>query len=189
MTTTESLQISLAQLPHAVGSYREYHINWIVPAGWSTEVLTLPQGTEVPIDVKLTTVDDGVLVQVESHGELLGDCVRCLDPLTEPWTVDTADVYFEETAVSDLIVDGDVDMEGQPQDQPRVIVRDEIDLEPMLRDTILAAATLTPLCEPDCLGLCATCGEKLADLPADHAHEDIDPRLAVLRTLLEPADE
>ena len=39
---------------------------------------------------------------------------------------------------------------------------------------------LDPLCRDDCPGLCQDCGGKLADLPADHAHEKIDPRWADL---------
>jgi uncharacterized protein len=39
---------------------------------------------------------------------------------------------------------------------------------------------LTPLCQPDCAGLCPDCGERLDDLPVGHAHSVIDPRWAAL---------
>jgi len=35
---------------------------------------------------------------------------------------------------------------------------DVIDLEPMVRDALLLELPLAPLCDPDCAGLCATCG-------------------------------
>jgi uncharacterized protein len=44
----------------------------------------------------------------------------------------------------------------------------------------------TPLCRPDCPGLCPECGVHFDDLPADHSHEDVDPRWAALRNLTEP---
>ena len=46
----------------------------------------------------------------------------------------------------------------------------------------------TPLCRPDCAGLCADCGERLDDLPADHTHEVIDPRWAGLAARFGPND-
>ena len=39
---------------------------------------------------------------------------------------------------------------------------------------------LSPLCRDDCRGLCAGCGERLDDLPADHTHTTTDPRWAAL---------
>ena len=55
-----------------------------------------------------------------------------------------------------------------------------LDLEPLLRDTVVLDLPYTPLCRPDCAGLCPDCGADLnADL--DHSHgEKIDPRWADL---------
>ncbi len=49
-----------------------------------------------------------------------------------------------------------------------------------MRDAVVLALPWTPLCRPDCAGLCPTCGQRLDDLPAGHAHEMIDPRWAAL---------
>ena len=179
-----SLVISLASLPRQIGSYRQDLIDWVVPEGWSTGVAQLPAGTHVPLDVSLTTVDDGVLVQVRAQGELDGECVRCLDPVVIPWDVDTSDVFFEAEKAALFDLDDEIDMEGQPQDEPRSVNNDAVDLEPMLRDAILADATLQPLCSDDCQGLCSGCGERIEDLPTGHNHDQIDPRFAVLAKLL-----
>jgi uncharacterized protein len=54
---------------------------------------------------------------------------------------------------------------------------------------VVLALPLTPLCDPDCSGLCAECGERLDDLPDDHAHEAADPRWTALQGLLDrPTD-
>ncbi len=184
-----SLVISLAALPRQIGSYKEEEIDWVVPGGWSTGVAQLPEGTHVPLSLSLTTVDDGVLVQIRSRGELEGECVRCLDPVVIPWEVDTSDVFFEAEKAALFEVEDDVDMEGQPQDEPRAIRNDTIDLEPLLRDVILADATLQPLCSEDCQGLCSGCGERVEDLPPGHNHDQIDPRFAALAALLEEGSE
>ena len=61
---------------------------------------------------------------------------------------------------------------------------DLLDLEPSLRDAVVLALPLTPLCREDCAGLCAECGERLDDLPEDHAHDAPDPRWAALQSAL-----
>ena len=57
---------------------------------------------------------------------------------------------------------------------------DLIDLEPALRDAVVLALPLQPLCRDDCPGLCPECGARLADDPG-HAHDAVDPRWAALR--------
>ena len=60
---------------------------------------------------------------------------------------------------------------------------DVMDLEGPIRDAIVLALPINPLCGDDCLGLCPECGGKWSDLPADHAHEVIDARWAGLNGL------
>ena len=57
---------------------------------------------------------------------------------------------------------------------------DILNLETPIRDAIVLALPVNPLCDPDCLGLCPECGEKWAKLPEDHAHEAVDPRWKAL---------
>lgn len=60
-----------------------------------------------------------------------------------------------------------------------------IDLEPILRDAVVLELPFTPLCRPDCAGLCPECGADLNRDP-DHGHaEPIDPRWAGLIGLTE----
>jgi len=40
------------------------------------------------------------------------------------------------------------------------------------------------LCRPDCAGLCPECGQNLNEGVCDCARDTIDPRLAVLRSML-----
>ena len=62
---------------------------------------------------------------------------------------------------------------------------DLLDLEPVVRDAVVLPLPTNPVCRPDCPGLCPGCGAHLADLPADHSHEDVDPRWAALTSLAE----
>ena len=65
-----------------------------------------------------------------------------------------------------------------------VIAGDIIDIQDMIRDTLLAAQPLSNLCQPDCKGLCPTCGHNLNDGDCGCEHFVPDPRLAALQQLL-----
>ena len=56
-----------------------------------------------------------------------------------------------------------------------LIVDDDTDL----RDTLVEALPLQPLCKEDCLGLCPQCGVDLNEDP-DHHHDVTDIRFAAL---------
>ena len=59
---------------------------------------------------------------------------------------------------------------------------DLLDLEPALRDAVVLALPLQPLCREDCAGLCSECGVRLDSDPG-HGHEVDDPRWAALKAL------
>ena len=65
---------------------------------------------------------------------------------------------------------------------------DYLDLEQPLRDAVVLALPLAPLCRDDCPGLCPECGARLADDPA-HSHDATDPRWAALAGLVQGSAE
>ncbi len=62
-----------------------------------------------------------------------------------------------------------------------------IDLEPLLNAAVLLETPLMPLCRPECLGLCPTCGANLNDGPCGCAPGSAEPfrenPFAVLKNL------
>jgi DUF177 domain-containing protein len=60
-----------------------------------------------------------------------------------------------------------------------------IDLGPVLREYAVLEIPISPLCKPDCKGLCPICGNNLNECTCNHADDSVDPRLAALRSLLE----
>ena len=50
----------------------------------------------------------------------------------------------------------------------------------MVRDAVVLALPLAPVCTDNCSGLCVDCGQRLDDLPPDHTHDVLDPRWAGL---------
>jgi uncharacterized protein len=58
----------------------------------------------------------------------------------------------------------------------------------MVRDAVVLEMPFSPLCRPDCLGLCPLCGgdRNLGECPG---HEESDPRWAGLGALVDVADD
>lgn len=168
------------ELGRRPGSQREVSLTVPAPADLGIEVLQVPEGAPVEIDLRLEAVMEGVLVTGSATADLDGECVRCLDPI-----VDSLDVRFQELYMyDDNIQASDVE---DDDDDISMLEDDLLDLEPLLRDAVVLALPFRPLCRFDCPGLCIECGAQLKDDP-DHTHEaPIDPRWAALTTLDEDA--
>jgi uncharacterized protein len=157
------------ELGRRPGSMRELHREIAAPAGWEIELVRVPVGATVELDLRLESVVEGVLVSLDVHAPLAAECGRCLDPVTTQLDVPVAELFVYEPEADD--------------DEVPVVDGDFVDLEPVLRDAIVLALPLNPICAEDCAGLCASCGARMADVEPDHRHEDRDPRWAALAVL------
>jgi uncharacterized protein len=131
--------------------------------------------------VRLEAVTEGVLVTGTATGLLHGECARCLDPITDELVVDIVELFAYPDSTTD---------ETSGEDEVHRVIGDYVNIEPVVRDAIVLGLPWTPLCRPDCAGLCPTCGQRLDDLPSSHTHETIDPRWAALSAFqTAPSDE
>jgi uncharacterized protein len=165
------LVIDTRELGRRPGSMREVRFRAPAPEGLGLELIKVPAGSDIDLDLRLESVMEGVLVSGTATVDLLGECGRCLEPVSDTLTVDLQELYAYEE--SDAEEDEAARMEG-----------DHLDLEPALRDQVVLSLPITPLCRQDCQGLCTECGGRWEDLPEDHSHEAADPRWAGLRGLL-----
>jgi uncharacterized protein len=62
-------------------------------------------------------------------------------------------------------------------------VNDELDLARVVENEAMLALPMKPLCQPECRGLCATCGANRNVAACTCAQRPPDPRLAALRDL------
>jgi uncharacterized protein len=167
------LVLDTRELGRRPGSQREVSRTVPAPADLGIEVLQVPEGSPVELDLRLEAVMEGVLVTGTADVSLTGECARCLEPITDEITVDLQELYvYEDHALPE-----------EEDDEVGTLQDDLVDLEPLLRDAVVLALPFQPLCRDDCPGLCPECGARLADDP-DHAHEAaIDPRWAALADL------
>jgi uncharacterized protein len=149
------------------------------PAELHTGLAGIPEGSDLQLDVTLESVTEGVLATVRAVAPVTGECARCLEPVAQMIEVRCQELFSYEQGA------GDADEDGYALDG------DLLDLEPVLRDALVLALPLAPLCRQDCPGLCAGCGALLAQAGSEHGHgRAIDPRWAGLRqemTQAEPA--
>jgi uncharacterized protein len=143
------------------------------PGEMGTEVIGIPEGTDLELKLRLEAVMEGVLVSGTVAGVAVGECIRCLEEVRLPLETSIAELFsYPENRV---VEDDDEDV--------RLVEEDLINLEPALRDAVVLALPFQPVCRDDCPGLCSECGALLADDPG-HQHEIADPRWAALQGIL-----
>jgi uncharacterized protein len=170
--------INTHELGRRPGSMRTLELTLPAPADLGIELLGVPEGSPVELDLRLEAVMEGVLASGRAWVTLTGECARCLEPIEDDLEVTLQELYVYPE--SDAEEDEASRMDGE-----------QFDLEPVLRDSVVLALPFQPVCQPDCEGLCPECGVRLLDHPG-HAHEEsIDPRWAGLSALTSatPTDE
>lgn len=159
------------ELGRRPGAMQEVRRSVEAPEDLGVELIKVAPGSPVELDLRLESVAEGVLVSGTVGATASGECGRCLDPVDERIDVRVVELFAYPGSQTDETTD---------EDEIARLIDDRIDLEPVVRNAIVLALPLTPLCDPDCSGLCAGCGERLDDLPIDHSHHQIDPRWAGL---------
>ena len=151
------------------------------PAHLGVDVLGVPEGSALELDLRLESVVEGVLVSGTVAATVAGECVRCLDPVSRPLVVDIQELYAYPGRERVAHHEREAGQDEAAEDLPR-LEGDLIDLEPAVRDAVVLALPFQPVCRDDCPGLCPQCGVRLEQDPG-HGHDEVDPRWAALRQL------
>jgi len=144
------------------------------PADLGLELIRVPEGAELALRLRMESVSEGVYVSAQVQASLTGECGRCLRDISDSLATSFQELYAYPDSTTDETTD---------EDEVGRMQGDLIDLEPDLRDAVVLALPVNPLCREDCPGLCPECGVPWDELPADHAHEQIDSRWAALDQL------
>jgi uncharacterized protein len=120
----------------------------------------------------MTRTTGGLYGNGNFQAKVEADCVRCLSSFAQELSAEI-DELFERPA--------------KPTTDPLLRVPESglLNLKPLLREQFVLATPIRSVCQPDCKGICQECGINLNEETCDHPQEDLDPRLAVLKTLLE----
>jgi uncharacterized protein len=121
---------------------------------------------------QITRSSKGVYFSGLLHSRIEVECARCLDSIEVPIALQLDDLFYYPP-------------ESAPPGEYPVPENGFVDLAPLVRQLSLLEIPMQPFCREDCQGLCVVCGQNLNHDSCDCRDEEIDPRLSVLRTLLD----
>ncbi len=152
--TARPLVVPIAELRRHPGTRRRFTEEVVLP-GLGITTATVPEGAPIVVDVELETLSNGLVATGTVTVPWVGDCRRCLTPVDGSTAARVKEI-FEPRPV-----------EGETYP----MAEDLVDLEPMVRDAVLLALPLAPLCSPDCLGPAPDA------FPAVPSYDDEEPEL------------
>ncbi|MBA7552431.1 hypothetical protein ES705_44992 [subsurface metagenome] len=166
------MQINVSQqLKAPIGSRRSYEVS---------EIINIAGGTSmVHGKVGLTRTHRGILVKGALHTEVEVTCSRCLSLFSRPLALNIEEEYFPIIDVSS----------GAPlslPEEPGCFTIDEhhiLDLTEAMRQYMLLAIPMKPLCREDCAGLCPSCGHNLNEGPCNCLPQGTESRSSGLSKL------
>lgn len=161
----------LGRRPGAMFSVRE---TVACPVRIGVELVAIQQGAPVELELRVESVSEGVLVTGTVTAPTISECSRCLTSVTGCVEVTLTELFaYPDSTTSATTEEGEV---GR-------VVDDTVDLEQPIIDAVGLALPFSPLCRPDCPGLCPECGVLLATAEPGHHHDRIDPRWSKLAAI------
>jgi uncharacterized protein len=132
-------------------------------------------------EARLTRTGPGITVEGWIATALALECARCLAPVTLPVRVPLQEEFVPTVDVrTGVALRLDPLSDAFPIDAAHVL-----DLTEAVRQQVVVAAPLRPLCRPDCAGLCPDCGRDLNEGPCGCGPALPDSPFAALKQLLD----
>jgi uncharacterized protein len=121
--------------------------------------------------VNISRTPQGLFLQADFSAETSLGCVRCLTEFEHQLAWLFTELYaFDERS----------------ETESELILPDDgyLELAAMIREFALLEIPISPICKPDCQGLCAECGQNLNEKDCGHGPEENDSPFAKLKDLL-----
>ena len=133
-------------------------------------------------DINMIRTGDDILVNGDLHTTLELSCSRCLEMFAMPVRF-AIEEEFKPTI--DVVTGAKIPLTPDDEAETLIDARHQLDLTEVVRQNLILAMPMYPVCRSKCKGLCPHCGQNWNEAPCDCTLEEIDPRLAVLKQLLE----
>lgn len=134
--------------------------------------------------VQFLRTHQGVLARGAAEAQVTQTCGRCLREFTGLSRLRIEEEFFPQVDVNTgrrLALPADTD--GTAIDANHIL-----DLTEVLRQSLVAAQPMKPLCRPDCSGLCPECGADRNDENCACGPAARDPRWGALTALLRESE-
>jgi uncharacterized protein len=135
LSTDPHLVVNIGELTRRTGNRQALPVHTMLVAPTVAGIL-VPDAEPVTGTLELEAVINGIVVTGSLVAPWTGECRRCLDPLHGTVTVAVRELFETTPTPGDSYP-----IEG-----------DHIDLNPLVRDAVLLALPLSPLCREDCAG-------------------------------------
>jgi uncharacterized protein len=146
------------------------------PARIGLELIAIERGAPLALDLRIESVSEGVLVTGTVAAPTAGECARCLTAVEGHVQVSLTELFAYPASATEATTE---------EDEVGRVVDDTVDLEQSIIDAVGLELPFSPVCRPDCPGLCPECGVALAAEPG-HRHDRFDPRWAKLAGMAGP---
>jgi len=131
--------------------------------------------------IRLLRTDNGILVTGHLQTAARVPCRRCLVPVVLPVEMDLEEQFRPSV---DICTGATIPAEDGEDEVTRMDGHHMVDLTEVIRQNLLLAIPTSPLCRPNCRGLCPDCGANLNEESCNCQRQERDPRLAALHELL-----
>jgi uncharacterized protein len=175
------MKLDLSEIAKTPGSRASHSIKERLPDDEAVQFVGPARG-----ELTVTNTGRMLLLTGDVRVEVETECSRCLRPmrmivearLTEEFATRPAGPQGQVTAIED--------------DEPFARVVDEdsfdLDLTELLRQNVLVAMPLQPICAQECRGLCPHCGRDLNDGDCGCREQEPESPFSALRDLLNKQD-
>jgi uncharacterized protein len=174
------LVINISRLGRRPGSMMTVHETVPSPSRIGVELMAIDEGAPLELDLRIESVSEGALVTGTVSAPTTGECARCLTPIAGDVEIDLTELFAYPDSATEATTEAD---------EVGHVVDHTVDLEQAIVDAVGLALPFSPLCGPDCQGLCPDCGISMATAEPGHHHEKIDPRWAKLASMREADDK
>ena len=168
-TAALSLVVHVRELLNRPGAHRHVVLRGGLP-GVTSPVAKVPPDVPVLVEAEVESVVEGLLVTGEVSTTATVSCVRCLVEHDQEVRVRVQELFA-------------LDAREAEEDGYAVLPDDRLPLDTMARDALVLAFPFSPLCRPDCAGLCGVCGANRNEVDCGHSADPVDPRWAALADL------
>jgi len=163
MTSARPLRVGVSELLAHPGTRRRFD-DEVTLDGLAISSAAVVPGSPIEIHLVLESIGGPVTASGTVGASWTGECRRCLEPVQGHASASVREIFETRPTEGETYrLDGE-----------------QIDLEPMVRDAVLLALPLAPLCAPDCEG---PAPEAFPTGPPDEDAPALDPRWAALRDL------
>jgi uncharacterized protein len=166
------LLVNALEMLRRPGTQKDVQMS-VPPSALGIEDARLLPGGEIEVELRCESLSDGIVVDGGLQVDFRGDCRRCLTPLTGTLSLEVHELYQVNLTDPDAFP----------------IENDQIDLAAMVRESVLLELPDSPVCRPDCAGLCPACGADRNQGDCGCRIETPDPRWAGLDAIRDQLPE